>query len=74
LNTLLKGISGARQDVTLSLKDDLLGETSRIATAEAILQALLVDSTENVAISITSKEGNGPGEDPARWKALFGGL
>jgi len=74
LNTLLKGISGARQDVTLSLKDDLLGETSRIATAEAILQALLVESTEKVAISITSKEGDGPGEDPTKWKALFGGL
>jgi hypothetical protein len=31
LNTLLKNTSGSRQDITLSLRDDLLGETSRIA-------------------------------------------
>lgn len=71
LNTLLKGISGSRQDVTLSLKDDLLGETSRIATAEAIVQALLNESTQGKAISITSKEGDGPGEDGEKWKVLF---
>lgn len=74
LNTLLKGISGIRQDVMLSLKDDQLGETSRIATAEAIVQALGVDVTEGVAISITSKDGDGPAEDPKKWKVLFEGL
>ena len=31
LNTLLRNTAGARQDVTLSLRDDLVGETSRIA-------------------------------------------
>ena len=74
LNTLLKGIAGTRQDISLSLKDDQLGETSRIAVAEAIAQALLCDSTEGVAISITSKEGAGPGEDSARWGAMFESL
>ena len=33
LNTLLKNTSGSRQDVQLSLKDDLNGEASRIAVA-----------------------------------------
>ena len=33
LNTLLKNTSGSRQDVQLSLKDDLKGEASRIAVA-----------------------------------------
>ena len=74
LNTLLKGISGTRQNVTLSLKDDLLGETSRIATAETILQALSVKSTEGIAIALTSKEGDGPGEDAKKWATLFEGL
>ena len=71
LNTLLKGISGNRQNVQLSLKDDQLGESSRIATAEAILQALTVSSTEGKAIAITSTEGDGPGEDAAKWKVMF---
>ncbi len=33
LNTLLKGVSGQRQQVVLSGADDMNGETSRIATA-----------------------------------------
>jgi len=71
LNTLLKGISGNRQSVTLSSKDDLVGETSRIAAAEAVLQALGCGAAENRAFSITSTEGDGPGQDPVRWKSLF---
>ena len=39
INTLLRNTSGARQDVQLSMRDDLMGEASRIAVAEAILQA-----------------------------------
>ena len=71
LNTLLKGIAGERQDVTLSLADDLDGETSRIAAAEAIVQALALDVAENKAFAITSKAGEGPGQDAAKWGALF---
>lgn len=74
LNTLLKGISGSRQAVTLSLKDDMVGETSRIATAEAMLQALRLEEAENRAFAITSKEGDGPGEDAQQWRQIFGRL
>jgi NAD(P)H-binding len=35
VNTLLKATAGNRQDVQVSLKDDLLGEMSRISTAGA---------------------------------------
>lgn len=71
LNTLLKGIAGTRQDVQLSLKDELDGETSRIAVAEAIVQALALESTQGKAFAITSTEGDGPGQDAGKWKALF---
>lgn len=71
LNTVLQGISGTRQDIILSLKDDQVGETSRIAVAEAIVQALMLESTEGKAYAVTSKEGDGPGEDATRWKVLF---
>ena len=39
LNTLLKNTAGSRQDITLSLKDDLAGETSRIAGKQASQRA-----------------------------------
>jgi uncharacterized protein YbjT (DUF2867 family) len=71
LNTLLKGISGTRQAITMSLKDELNGETSRIAVAEAILQSLMLPETQGRAIALTSVEGEGPGEDSSKWKALF---
>lgn len=73
LNTLLKGIAGSRQDVTLSAKDELDGETSRIAVAEAIVQALALESTQGKAFSLTSKEGEGPGTEADKWRALFEG-
>lgn len=71
LNTLLQGVAGSRQDVQLSLRDDLSGEASRIAVAEAIVQALALDSTEGRAFAVSSSEGAGPGQDAAKWKALF---
>lgn len=128
LNTLLKNTSGSRQDVTLSLRDDLVGEASRIAggaaalaraaprwqaqpaavpgvllqlaqqvgwhgreqaspwlvvpfappacssppaVAEAIVQSMVLESVEGRHFSIGSKEGDGPGRDPAKWRALF---
>ncbi|KAI3430493.1 hypothetical protein D9Q98_005088 [Chlorella vulgaris] len=71
VNTLLRNTSGSRQDVTLSLHDDLMGEASRIAVAEAIVQSLALDFVEGRRYSIGSKEGDGPGRDPAKWSALF---
>jgi uncharacterized protein YbjT (DUF2867 family) len=74
LNTLLTGIAGSRQDVTLSLRDDLSGEASRIAVAEAIVQSLALEEVEGRAFAVSSKEGEGPGQDAAKWRALFGGV
>lgn len=71
LNTLLKGVSGNRQNVTLSREDNLNGEASRIAVAEAIVQSLMAPETENQTFSLTSVKGDGPGKDPTKWKKLF---
>lgn len=71
LNTLLKATSGTRQDVQLSLEDDQSGEASRIAVAEAMLQALSLAGTEGQRIALESKEGAGPGTDAVAWKKLF---
>lgn len=38
---------------------------------EAIVQILGLDEAEGKAYAITSKEGEGPGTDPAKWKALL---
>lgn len=38
LNTLLRNTSGSRQNITLSLKDELQGETSRIAGKDRSIQ------------------------------------
>ncbi|KAK9909435.1 hypothetical protein WJX75_002252 [Coccomyxa subellipsoidea] len=71
LNTLLQATAGTRQDVQISMQDDQSGETSRIAVAEAIVQILALGEAESKAYAITSKEGDGPGTDPAKWKALL---
>ncbi|KAI7845420.1 hypothetical protein COHA_000973 [Chlorella ohadii] len=71
INTLLRNTSGSRQDITLSPKDDLMGETSRIAVAEAIVQLLPLDFVEGRHFSIGSKQGDGPGQDAAKWRDLF---
>ena len=74
INTLLRNTSGSRQDVQLSLADDLSGEASRIVVAEAIVQSLMLQGVEGRAFAIASREGNGPGTDPATWAALYGRL
>ncbi|PSC76139.1 nucleoside diphosphate sugar epimerase [Micractinium conductrix] len=74
LNTLFQATSGSRQDVQLSLADDLSGEASRIAVAEAIVQSLLLDFVEGRHYALSSKEGDGPGKDPAKWRTLFAGV
>lgn len=71
LNTLLRATAGSRQAVTLSPRDDLSGEASRIAVAEAVVQSLALSSTVNAAFSLSSAEGDGPGADPAQWDSLF---
>jgi hypothetical protein len=71
LNTLLQATAGSRKDVVLSPADDLKGEASRIAVAEAVVQALGCAATEGRAYAIESKEGGGPGQDGGKWEALF---
>ena len=71
LNTLLQATAGSRQDVKLSLEDDQTAEASRIAAAEACLQSLRLDSTNNMIYSLTSQEGEGPGQSLDAWRAVF---
>ena len=42
-----------------------------ICCAEALLQSLQLPETENKVFSLTSTEGQGPGTDKDKWKALF---
>lgn len=55
----------------LAPTDSLLGEASRIAVAEACVQSLLLECTENHAYGLASAEGDGPGQDAAKWQQLF---
>lgn len=59
--------------MALSGRDDLDGEASRIAVAEAAVQALGCAEAEGRAFAISSVEGEGPGADAAAWRALFVG-
>lgn len=71
LNTLLQATSGSKQRVELAPTDSLLGEASRIAVAEACVQALQMVVTENKAFALASVEGDGPGQDAGKWQQLF---
>lgn len=71
LNTLLQATSGSRRDVQISVVDELNGETSRLAVAEAAVQALALECTAGRKYSLTSNEGDGPGSDQGKWQALF---
>lgn len=73
LNTLLKATSGSRQKVILSRRDDLLGEASRIATAELLVQSLLVGELQGEVLAVSSEEGDGP-RDGADWARLVAAL
>ena len=35
------------------------------------MQALHIDTTINKTFSISSKEGDGPGQDPKKWRQLL---
>ena len=74
LNTLMQATSGTRQKVILSRKDDLLGEASRIATAEMLCQALVTAELQGETLAISSEEGAGPGSDSAAWARLVQAL
>lgn len=63
--------AGSRQAVTLALSDRLLGEASRIATAEAVVQALSCPAAEGRAYALSSAQGEGPGTDAGAWAQLF---
>lgn len=69
--TGLQATSGSRQEVELAPTDSLFGEASRIAVAEACVQALQQECTDNRVYAIASVEGDGPGEDAAKWQQLF---
>lgn len=71
LNTLLQATSGSKQEVELAPTDSLFGEASRIAVAEACVQALQQECTDNRVYAIASVEGDGPGQDAAKWQQLF---
>jgi hypothetical protein len=69
----LQATSGNKQKVELAPTDSLLGEASRIAVAEACVQALQQECTDNRAFALASVEGEGPGQDAGKWQQLFVG-
>lgn len=71
LNTLLKATAGQRRAVLIGQGDKLVGEASRIVVAEACVQALDLEATENQIYEVNSVEGEGPGNDAQKWQELF---
>lgn len=71
LNTLLKATAGQRRAVLIGQGDKLVGEASRIVVAEACVQALDLEVTENQIYEVNSVEGEGPGNDAQKWQELF---
>lgn len=75
LNTLLKATSGGKRKVVVSGRDDLgRGQCSRVAVAEACVQALGCEEALFKAVAMETVEGEGPGEDEGKWRELFGGV
>ncbi|KAK8956985.1 hypothetical protein KSP39_PZI001410 [Platanthera zijinensis] len=71
LNTLLQATAGKRRAVVIGQGDKLVGEASRLVVAEACIQTLDIDFTRGKIYEINSVEGEGPGNDPEKWKELF---
>jgi uncharacterized protein YbjT (DUF2867 family) len=77
LNTLLKATSEAQglRGVTLVEGDALKGQASRVAVAEACVQALNCAETDGRAYAIESVPSGGggdePGADAGKWEGLF---
>jgi hypothetical protein len=74
LNTLLKATSGKRHKVVVSRKDDLVGEASRIATAEMLVQSLVTPQLQGETLALSTVEGPGPGSDSDAWAKLVESL
>ena len=74
LNTLLRATADDRKAVRASRRDELDGQTSRIAVAEAVVQSLRLACVEGAALSLESADGGeGPGTDGGKWEALLCG-
>lgn len=73
LNTLLKATAGQRRAVLVGQGDKLVGEASRVVVAEACVQALDLEVTENQIYEVNSVEGEGPGNEAKKWQELFEG-
>ena len=58
----------------LSREDDLLGEASRVATAELLVQSLMVPQLQGEVLALSTEEGSGPGTDSEKWRALLEAL
>ncbi|KAL2319413.1 hypothetical protein Fmac_028382 [Flemingia macrophylla] len=71
LNTLIKATAGQRRAVLVGQGDKLVGEASRIVVAEACVQALDLEVTENQVYEVNSVEGEGPGNEAEKWQELF---
>ncbi|RDY00777.1 putative protein, chloroplastic, partial [Mucuna pruriens] len=71
LNTLLQATAGQRRAVLVGQGDKLVGEASRIVVAEACVQALDLEVTENQVYEVNSVEGEGPGNEAKKWQELF---
>ncbi|XP_020571281.1 sanguinarine reductase isoform X2 [Phalaenopsis equestris] len=71
LNTVLQATAGKRRAVVIGKGDKLVGEASRIVVAEACIQALDIEFTQGQIYEINSIEGEGPGNDPEKWRELF---
>jgi nucleoside-diphosphate-sugar epimerase len=74
LNTLLKATSESQglRGVDLKQGDCFKGQASRVAVAEACVQALQSEKAEGRAFAIESvAAGAGPGADEAAWRVMF---
>lgn len=71
LNTLLQATARERRAVVIDQGDELVGEASRLVVAEACVQALDIDLTVGQIYEINSVLGDGPGNDPQKWRKLF---
>lgn len=70
LNTLLQGVSGTRNQLKVSSRDELRGECGRVALSEAIAQILSLSCTVDRTFHLESVEGPGAIND-SEWERLF---
>lgn len=51
--------------------DQLDGQTSRLAVAEAVVQSLGLACAEGRELCLETTEGQGPGQSKEKWEALL---